>query len=121
MSIDLNNLSARELATLIKTAQKRRAEIAKRAPLAKVRAKITKLAKAEGYSIEELFGTAPAPVRSRRAGKPAAAPRKLGKVAPKFRNPANAKETWTGRGKHPRWLAEKLAAGKKLEDFLIRK
>ncbi|RBK87351.1 DNA-binding protein, partial [Xanthomonas oryzae pv. oryzae] len=47
--------------------------------------------------------------------------RKLGKVPPKYRNPANAQETWTGRGKQPRWLAELTAAGKKVEDFLISK
>ncbi|WP_414614043.1 H-NS histone family protein, partial [Stenotrophomonas muris] len=48
--------------------------------------------------------------------------RKLGKVAPKYRNPANPKETWTGRGKQPRWMAELTAKGnKKPEDFLIKK
>ncbi|KEZ95353.1 DNA-binding protein, partial [Xanthomonas vasicola pv. vasculorum NCPPB 895] len=47
--------------------------------------------------------------------------RKLGKVPPKYRNPANTQETWTGRGKQPRWLAELTAAGKKVEDFLISK
>nr|WP_066093725.1 H-NS histone family protein [Xanthomonas massiliensis] len=121
MSIDLTSLSPRELSSLIKTAQKRQATIAKRVPIAKIRAKITKMAKAEGYSIEELFG-AEVPARGRRAATKAAKPaRKLGKVAPKYRNPANPKETWTGRGKHPRWLAEKLTAGKKVTDFLIKK
>ena len=43
------------------------------------------------------------------------------KVAPKYRNPANPKETWTGRGKQPRWLAAATAKGKKVEDFLIKK
>jgi DNA-binding protein H-NS len=48
--------------------------------------------------------------------------RKLCKVAPKYRNPANPKETWTGRGKQPRWMAELTAKGnKKPEDFLIKK
>jgi DNA-binding protein H-NS len=41
------------------------------------------------------------------------------KVAPKYRNPANAEETWTGRGIKPKWLAAKLAAGAKVEDFAI--
>ena len=47
--------------------------------------------------------------------------RKLGKVAPKYRNPANPKETWSGRGKHPRWMAALIAKGKKADDFLIKK
>ena len=43
------------------------------------------------------------------------------KVHPKYRNPKNPKETWAGRGKQPRWLAAQLRAGKKLDDFLIRR
>jgi DNA-binding protein H-NS len=43
------------------------------------------------------------------------------KVAPKYCNPENRKETWAGRGKQPRWLAAQLRSGKKLDDFLIRR
>jgi DNA-binding protein H-NS len=39
-------------------------------------------------------------------------------VAPKYRNTATG-QTWSGRGKHPRWLTEAIAAGKTLESFLI--
>jgi DNA-binding protein H-NS len=42
------------------------------------------------------------------------------KVFPKYRNPKNHSETWAGRGKQPRWLANQLRSGKKLTDFLIR-
>lgn len=115
MSIDLKGLSAKQLGALIKTAKKQQALVAKRTPIAKVRTQLTRLAKAEGYTIEELFGGAA-------AKKPGPKPgRKLGKVAPKYRNPANTKETWTGRGKQPRWLAELTAQGKKVEEFLIAK
>lgn len=38
--------------------------------------------------------------------------------AAKYVNPANPDETWGGRGRMPRWLAEKLKAGAKLNDFL---
>ena len=122
MSINLNGLSAKQLGALIQQARKQQAVVAKRAPIAKVRAKLTKLAKAEGYTVEELFGAA-APARGRKAASKASpkAGRKLGKVAPKYRNPANAKDTWTGRGRQPRWMAELVAAGKKVEDFLIKK
>lgn len=41
-------------------------------------------------------------------------------VVPKFRNPDDPAETWTGRGKQPRWLAEQLRSGKKMDDFRIR-
>src|SRR3954452_23481211 len=33
-------------------------------------------------------------------------------VVPKYRNPANPVETWSGRGKQPRWLASQLNSGK---------
>ncbi len=40
-------------------------------------------------------------------------------VEPRYRNPSNVEETWTGRGKQPRWLVAELEKGAKLEDFLI--
>jgi DNA-binding protein H-NS len=40
-------------------------------------------------------------------------------VVPKYRNPLNPSETWSGRGKKPRWLRPQLRAGRKLDDFLI--
>jgi DNA-binding protein H-NS len=39
-------------------------------------------------------------------------------VAPKYRNAATG-DTWTGRGKQPKWLAAALKSGKKLEHFKI--
>ena len=39
-------------------------------------------------------------------------------VAAKYRNHATG-ETWTGRGKMPRWLQAAVAAGRRKEDFLI--
>jgi DNA-binding protein H-NS len=42
-----------------------------------------------------------------------------GPVAPKYRNPENAAETWAGRGLKPRRLTAAIKGGKKLEDFLI--
>lgn len=38
---------------------------------------------------------------------------------PKYRNPANPEQTWTGRGKKPGWLKQALESGAKLEDFAI--
>ena len=121
MSIDITRLSAKELDALINEAKKRKNTLSRRKPIGVVRNKLTQLAKAEGYSIAELFGSggrAKAPAAAKGAGRK---PRKaLGKVAAKYRNPANPGETWTGRGKQPRWLAAHTAAGRKLEDFLIK-
>jgi DNA-binding protein H-NS len=41
------------------------------------------------------------------------------KVLPKFRNPLHPSETWSGRGKQPRWLAAQLMSGKQIDDFRI--
>lgn len=123
MSIDLSGLSAKELASLIRDAQKRKTVVAKRQPIAKVRAQLVKAAQKAGYSIEELFGAGvPKASRAPRAAKaPAKSANKGVKVAPKYRDPANAANTWTGRGKQPRWLAEYTSGGRKVEDFLIQK
>ena len=124
MSIDLNGLSAKELDSLIAQAKKRRTTLAKRKPIALVRKKLTALARAEGYSVAELFGgNAPAKQAASVAkpvGRKSTKGYKLGKVAPKYRNPQNAAETWAGRGQQPKWMASQIAAGRKLEDFLIK-
>ena len=41
------------------------------------------------------------------------------KVAPKYRDPATG-ETWSGRGKAPKWLAAYLKKGRKKESYLIK-
>ena len=41
------------------------------------------------------------------------------KGGPAYRNPCNSAETWTGRGRKPKWLREALARGVPLEDLAI--
>lgn len=125
MSIDLSGLSAKELETLIAQAKKHRTRLNKRKPIAVVRQKLAALARAEGYTVAELFGGAGVAPAKKAAGAAKSARKstkgyKLGKVAPKYRNPLNAGETWAGRGQQPKWMASQIASGKKLEDFLIK-
>lgn len=47
--------------------------------------------------------------------------RKYPKVQPKYFNPSEPTETWSGRGKRPRWLALALQDGRTLEEFAIKK
>jgi DNA-binding protein H-NS len=58
-----------------------------------------------------------------RAGKstnPARPPRRpYPAVLPKYRNLVPPFETWSGRGRPPRWLSAQLKFGKRLEDFRI--
>ena len=39
-------------------------------------------------------------------------------VSPKYRNPQTS-ETWSGRGKRPRWLTAAMKSGRKIEEFRI--
>ena len=41
------------------------------------------------------------------------------KAAPKYANPADPTQTWTGRGRKPKWVEELLASGKSLDDAAI--
>ena len=36
---------------------------------------------------------------------------------PIYRNPANASQTWSGRGKQPKWILDALGQGLRLEDL----
>lgn len=50
-------------------------------------------------------------------GKPR---RKYPRVFPKYRNPLIATETWSGRGKQPRWLVAAIKSGHKIDEFKIK-
>jgi len=45
--------------------------------------------------------------------------RKYPKVLPKYVNPSAPLETWSGRGKQPRWFVAALRSGQKPDDLLI--
>ncbi len=45
--------------------------------------------------------------------------RKYPRVIPKYRNPNEPSETWSGRGKQPRWLTAALKTGHTIEEFVI--
>jgi DNA-binding protein H-NS len=45
--------------------------------------------------------------------------RKYPRVHPKYQNPSAPEETWSGRGRQPRWLVSALKAGSSIEDFRI--
>lgn len=83
----------------------------------KVLAKVTNILKSEGMTFDDL-ASAKTP-RSRTKTTAASKPR--AKVAPKYRNPKNASEVWTGRGRQPRWVAEFIKGGGKIERLLIKK
>jgi len=102
----------------------RKAEQAKRAEqrrLSRGVERVQRLMKQHGISIAHLSGSSAAGgSKPKNAGKSTLSPNdgRL-KVKPKYRHP-KSKETWSGRGKTPRWLAAELKGGKRKEDFLIK-
>lgn len=78
----------------------------------KALAKVVQIAQDNGLSAADI-------AEALKSGKPARAPRAAkkttvtrSKVAPKYRNPADATQTWTGRGHAPVWARELKEAGK---------
>ncbi len=62
----------------------------------------------------------PQPVSMGRQSKEAPRERrKYPRVFPKYRNPDEPSETWSGRGKQPRWLTTALKTGHTIEEFTI--
>ena len=69
-------------------------------------AQVREAATRYGMSVEEFFERPAKKQRSR--------------PEPKYRNPDNTKQTWSGRGKQPAWLQAALEAGGTLEELEIR-
>ena len=84
----------------------KQAEAARRAEIASAVADIQARMREHGITLDDLKGGA-------RKTKARAA------VAAKYRNPATG-ESWSGRGRAPKWLAEELAKGRSKEAFLIK-
>lgn len=122
MTIDVSHLSAKELKTLIAQAEKQQTRVLTRPKAAAMRAKINKYVKDHGYTIEELYGALSSPSTEKAGKRVVRNPKKTAgsKVAPKYRNPANPGETWSGRGRQPKWLAALAQNGKSPSDFLIK-
>ena len=111
MSIDLSALGIDELEAVIADAQ-RLIKAKKKSNLKNARSQLEKVAANYGFTLEELV--------LGKANEESAAPVKVRKpVEIRYRNPSNEQETWTGRGKQPRWLVAAIASGKSLADFLV--
>lgn len=70
---------------------------------------IRKIAEAAGLSVEDILA-----LGERKSVKPA----KI-LATPKYANPANREETWSGRGRKPKWVSDYLDSGKPIEDLSL--
>ncbi|MFN7002889.1 MAG: H-NS family nucleoid-associated regulatory protein [Roseinatronobacter sp.] len=102
--VDLAEMSLEDLKKLQKDVAKA-IETYEERTLKEVRAKMDAIARDHGYTLEKVLAHTPTVSR-----KP---------VAPKYANPADKSQTWTGRGRKPKWVADALAGGKTLEDLAI--
>ena len=102
--MDLSNLSVGELRNLqdqIKIELKKREQH----DLAKAREQILSIAQSVGIPIKDLISSG---IRT-----------KSGAVAVKYRNPNDASQQWTGRGRKPKWVEEMLKSGASMASMMV--
>lgn len=106
MDINLDTLDRNELQKLRQQIDKRMDQLAVEEQKAALDA-AEKAAAQHGYSLAELTGMKKA----------------RGKAAnvnpPKYRNPENPSQTWTGKGRRPQWIKDAEANGTDLSKFAI--
>lgn len=107
---DLSKFSIHELREIVvdaeKTIQRKLSEELKKAKKAADDA-----AKKHGFSLSELFGHSADKTKKAKTSKP--------KSPPKYRNPEDSNQTWSGRGRQPAWFRAALESGKSPEDMSI--
>lgn len=101
--IDLDDLSKNELEKLIKDAEKALKTLETRR-LAEAKKAAESAAKEYGFSLDELLG---------------GTAKKGNKSLPKYKNPNDPSQTWTGKGRKPNWVNDALAEGKTMDDLSI--
>lgn len=104
MSVDLNTLSLKELKELQSQVAKTIAGFEDRKKKEAI-AELEERARTLGFSLAELTGTVVA--------------RKRAPATAKYANPANPTDTWSGRGRKPRWFDAALKAGKRPDDMAV--
>jgi DNA-binding protein H-NS len=104
LEIDLNTMSLKDLRDLQSQVAKAIASFEERRKKEAL-LELEEKAKTLGFTLAELTG--------------AAAKRKRAPAAPKYANPAEPSETWSGRGRKPKWFLDALASGSSPDDLAI--
>ena len=107
MGINLKSMSRAELLDLRSDIEKALIDAEKR-DRDSARAAAEKAVAEFGFSLSEVTEGGK---RGRKAGGPGA--------APKYRNPDDHSQTWSGRGRKPNWLNAALASGTSIDDLEI--
>jgi DNA-binding protein H-NS len=110
--MDLSNLSLGDLRNLqeqVKQEMKKREQ----QEVQKAREQIIAIAQSVGVPLKDLISA------SGRGAKGAQAGASTGTVAVRYRNPNNATQQWTGRGRQPKWVKEWVEGGKSLDTLRV--
>ena len=107
--IDLSKLPLTELVKLQKALPALIAA-AKKNEKAILREKMEALAAESGFELAEVIGTKAEPKKKSK---------QIGFVKAKYNNPKNIEQTWTGRGRKPKWAEKHLKDGGTMNDLLI--
>jgi DNA-binding protein H-NS len=106
--MDLSNLSLGDLRNLqeqIKQEMKQR----EHQEVQKAREQILAIAQSVGIPVKDLIAASGRGAKSGNAG--------AGSVPFRYRNPADASQQWTGRGRQPKWVKEWVEGGKALDQL----
>lgn len=103
--MNLDNFSLAQLRDLQENVKKQ-LKVREQKDLDEARAKIAQIAQSVGKSVKELVGD----------GKTVKATQT---VAAKYRNPKDASQQWSGRGRQPKWVKEWVDSGKTLDQAKI--
>lgn len=98
-AIDLSAMSMDELKQLYADVKKAMATVEKRRRK-EARDALEKVARDYGMTLSEVIGGTVPARKTATGGAPA-----------KYRNPADASQTWSGRGRQPAWYKEAVAKG----------
>lgn len=102
-NVDISNLSVAELEALKGSIEnvivgRRQSE------LVNLRGTFEEMAANAGFTLEEIMQATSTKKRT---------------VAAKYQNPSDPAQTWSGRGRKPRWVDELIASGGDLDNCLI--
>ena len=103
----LSYLELRVLSDVVKATMEEKSDAVR----AELRERMEVISEAYGLTVLEVVGN-----QKRRARK---ATRQARSKVVRYRNPENAGETWTGKGRKPTWLRQKLEDGGELANFAI--
>ena len=104
MDINLNSLTLKELKDLQSQVAKALSSFEDRKKKLAL-AEIEEIARAKGFTLAELTG--------------GTVVRKRAPATAKYANPADKSDTWSGRGRKPRWFEAALKSGKRPEDLTV--